>query len=41
LMAGAFIARSMVLRMTPAFYRRLIDGLMLASGIALLSAAAR
>ena len=41
LLAGAFIAKRMVLRMTPAFYRRLIDGLMLASGIALLSAAAR
>lgn len=41
LMAGAFVAKRMVLRMTPAFYRRLIDGLMLASGVALLSAAAR
>jgi uncharacterized protein len=41
LMAGAFIAKSMVLRMTPAFYRHLIDGLMLVSGVALLSAAAR
>lgn len=41
LMAGAFIARRVVLRMTPAAYRHLIDGLMVASGIALLSAAAR
>jgi uncharacterized protein len=41
LMAGAFIAKSMVLRMTPAFYRHLIDGLMVVSGVALLSAAAR
>jgi hypothetical protein len=30
-----------VLRMTPAFYRHLIDGLMVVSGVALLSAAAR
>jgi uncharacterized protein len=41
LMTGAFIAKAMVLRMTPRFYRHLIDGLMVVSGVALLSAAAR
>lgn len=41
LMAGAFVARRVVLRMAPACHRHLIDGLMVVSGIALLSAAAR
>jgi uncharacterized protein len=41
LMAGAFLARSMVLRMKPSFYRHLIDALMVVSGVALLSAAGR
>jgi uncharacterized membrane protein YfcA len=41
LLGGAFVARSMVVRMPPAFYRNLIDGVMLVAGVALLSAAAR
>lgn len=39
LMAGAFIARRFVLRMDADHFRLLMDGLMLASGIVLLSAA--
>jgi len=41
LMAGAFIGKSVVLRLSPAFYRYLIDALMLASGIVLLLIAVR
>lgn len=36
LMAGAFVARAFVMRMSPATFRRLIDGLMFASGASLL-----
>jgi len=39
LMTGSFCARSVVLRMTPAAFRTLVDGLMLASGGSLLWAA--
>lgn len=41
LMAGSFIGRFLVLKIAPATYRALIDGLMLVSGLALLWAAAR
>jgi len=41
LMAGSFIGKSVVLRLSPQFYRHLIDGLMLASGIVLLAIALR
>lgn len=41
LMAGSFIGRSIVLAMSPARYRVLIDGLILISGLSLLWAAAR
>ena len=40
LMAGAFIAKRFVLRLEPESFRLLMDGLMLASGLALLWAAA-
>ena len=39
LMAGAFIAKRFVLRLDPGSFRLLMDGLMLASGLALLAAA--
>jgi uncharacterized membrane protein YfcA len=39
LMAGAFIAKRFVLKMNPGSFRLLMDGLMLLSGLALLSAA--
>ncbi|HVE52997.1 MAG TPA: sulfite exporter TauE/SafE family protein [Ramlibacter sp.] len=41
LMAGSFIGRHIVLALSPAAYRTLIDGLMLCSGLALLWAALR
>lgn len=41
LMAGSFFARSVVLKMQPATFRMLVDGLMLSSGLSLLWAAAR
>jgi uncharacterized protein len=41
LMAGSFIGRFIVLKMSPGIYRALIDGLMLVSGLTLLWAAAR
>lgn len=41
LMAGSFIGRFIVLKMSPAAYRAVIDGLMLVSGVTLLWAAAR
>jgi uncharacterized membrane protein YfcA len=41
LMAGSFIGRYVVLALSPAAYRTLIDGLMLCSGVSLLWAAAR
>ena len=40
LMAGSSIARRFVLRMEPARFRLLMDGLMLLSGVALLWSAA-
>jgi uncharacterized membrane protein YfcA len=40
LMTGSFCARSVVLRLTPAAFRNLVDGLMLVSGGSLLWAAA-
>ena len=39
LMAGAFIAKRFVLRMDAGRFRLLIDGLMLVSGVTLLTAA--
>lgn len=39
LMAGNFVARFVVVRMTPATFRLLVDGLMLSSGVSLLWAA--
>jgi uncharacterized membrane protein YfcA len=41
LMAGSFVGRFVVLALSPAAYRSLIDGLMLCSGLSLLWAAAR
>jgi uncharacterized protein len=41
LMAGAFISRRILLRMTPPTFRLLIDGLMLVSGVAMLWVAFR
>ena len=41
LMAGSFAGRFVVLKLTPAAYRSLIDGLMLCSGLSLLWAALR
>ena len=41
LMAGSFIGRFVVLALSPAAYRGLIDGLMLCSGLSLLWTAAR
>lgn len=41
LMAGSFVGRFVVLKLTPAAYRHLIDGLMLCSGVSLLWAAVR
>jgi uncharacterized membrane protein YfcA len=41
LMAGSFVGRCVVLALSPAAYRTLIDGLMLCSGVSLLWAAAR
>jgi uncharacterized membrane protein YfcA len=41
LMAGSFIGRFVVLALSPAAYRTLIDGLMLCSGLSLIWAAAR
>lgn len=41
LMAGSFIARGIVLKLSPALYRHLIDALMLCSGVTLLWAALR
>jgi len=41
LMAGAFVARRLVLRLSPGFYRLLLDGLLLCSGLTLLWAASR
>ncbi|HEX2544026.1 MAG TPA: TSUP family transporter, partial [Ramlibacter sp.] len=41
LMAGSFIGRFVVLRLSPAAYRMLIDALMLCSGVALVWEAAR
>jgi uncharacterized membrane protein YfcA len=40
LMSGTFCSRSVVLRMAPSTFRALVDGLMLASGCALIWAAA-
>jgi len=39
LMCGSFFARSVVLRMQPATFRMLVDGLMISSGLSLLWAA--
>ncbi len=39
LMSGSFFARAVVLRMQPATFKMLVDGLMLASGLSLLWAA--
>jgi uncharacterized membrane protein YfcA len=39
LMTGAFLSRSVVLRMSPMLFRLVVDGLMLASGLSLLWAA--
>jgi uncharacterized membrane protein YfcA len=41
LMLGAFVARRLVLRLSPRFYRLLLDGLLLCSGLTLLWAATR
>ena len=41
LMAGSFVARFVVLKLSPGAYRSLIDGLMLCSGLSLLWAAVR
>jgi uncharacterized protein len=41
LMAGSFAGRFVVLKLTPAAYRHLIDGLMLCSGLSLLWTAVR
>jgi uncharacterized protein len=41
LMAGSFVARIFVVRMTPGAFRLVVDGLMLSSGLSLLWAAAR
>jgi uncharacterized membrane protein YfcA len=41
LMAGSFAGRFLVLKLSPATYRSLIDGLMLCSGVSLLWAALR
>ena len=41
LMAGAFIAKSVVLRISPEFFRRLLDGILLCSGLTMLWAAIR
>jgi len=41
LMAGSFVGRFVVLALSPGFYRHLIDGLMLCSGVSLLWAAVR
>ena len=41
LMIGAFVAKRIVLRLSPEFYRLLLDGLLLCSGLALLWAASR
>jgi uncharacterized membrane protein YfcA len=41
LMAGSFVGRFLVLKLSPATYRSLIDGLMLCSGVSLLWAAVR
>jgi uncharacterized membrane protein YfcA len=41
LMVGAFVARSIVIRLSPRTFRQLIDGLMLSSGVSLLWAAVR
>lgn len=39
LMLGAFIGKALVLRMSPALFQRLLDGVMLCSGLSLLWAA--
>lgn len=39
LMAGAFIAKSVVLRLSPEFFRGLLDGILLCSGLSMLWAA--
>jgi len=41
LMAGSFIARRIVLELTPEGFRRIVDALLLVSGVSLLWAAAR
>ena len=41
LMAGTFIAKKVVLRLSPELFRRLLDGLLLCSGLTLLWAASR
>ena len=41
LMAGSFLARPIVLSLSPARFKLLIDGLMLSSGLSLIWAAAR
>lgn len=41
LMAGTFVARRIVARMSPGTFRLVVDGLMLSSGLSLLWAAAR
>jgi uncharacterized membrane protein YfcA len=41
LMIGAFVAKRIVLRLSPAFYRLLLDALLLCSGLTLLWAASR
>jgi hypothetical protein len=40
-MAGSFVARYFVLRLTPSTFKLVVDGLMLSSGLSLLWAAAR
>ena len=40
-MAGAFIARRFVLRLDPAKFRLMMDGLLLAAGLVMLWAALR
>lgn len=41
LMAGTFIAKRAVLRLSPEFFRRLLEGLLLCSGLTMLWAASR
>ncbi|MBI0329408.1 sulfite exporter TauE/SafE family protein [Burkholderia plantarii] len=41
LMLGSFLGKAVVVRLTPAFFRLLLDGLMFASGLTMLIAATR